>query len=65
MIRWNHTTGKPEENAKVDAFIYELLEVSRKHGLSLKHEEHSNELIVAPHSVDAALWLEEVPYVEA
>lgn len=57
MIRWNISTHSNGEKPKVDAFIEELIEVSKRHGLSLAHEDNHGAFIVEKFSEANAQWL--------
>lgn len=46
MKRWNIPTHTNVEKPKVDAFLTELIEVSKRHGLSLAHEDNHGAFIV-------------------
>lgn len=37
--RWICKEGKFGENPKIDAFLAEILEVSKKHGMLISHED--------------------------
>ena len=38
--RWNNTTGKEEESLpQIEAFLNDIEEVCKKHGLSISHED--------------------------
>jgi hypothetical protein len=37
--RWDEIKGEDVEDPRVDAFLAEVQEVSRKHGMSLSHED--------------------------
>jgi len=40
MKRWNVINRQDMENEKVDAFLLEVIEVCKKHGLSISHEDN-------------------------
>lgn len=39
MERWNVKAGRNIETTEIDDFIAEILEVCKKHGLSISHED--------------------------
>ena len=43
---WSCVLDKDGVYPKVDAFIQEVLEVCRKHGLSIAHEDHQGGFII-------------------
>lgn len=40
MKRWDAINRQDIENEKVDAFLLEVIEVCKKHGLSISHEDN-------------------------
>ena len=57
MKHWNIQKRKYLENKKIDAYIEEVLAVSRKHGLSISHEDSQGAFIVEEFSKANADWL--------
>ena len=54
-----HRLGRfePVENKQVDAFLTEIVRVSKEHGLSLSHEDTQGAFIVEKYSQDNIQWL--------
>lgn len=46
MKRWDRETGEMVESAKADAFLGDVAEVCRKHGLCLGHESNHGAFVV-------------------
>lgn len=59
MKRWHQSKGGIVENEKIDAFLAEVVEVSKKHGLSIGHEDCHGGFLVHKFSQDNADWLME------
>jgi len=57
MERWNIKNGCDKENTNIDAFIEEIIEISKKHGLSISHEDTYGAFTVEKYSEDNAEWL--------
>ncbi|MDP1722768.1 MAG: hypothetical protein Q8L37_06185 [Candidatus Gottesmanbacteria bacterium] len=57
MKRWKSTVGHEVENEKIDAFLTEVIEVCKKHGLSIGHEDSHGGFLVHKFSKDNADWL--------
>jgi len=57
MKRWSATKGMDIENARIDKFLEEVIEVSKRHGLSLSHEDRHGAFVVEKYSHDNADWL--------
>jgi hypothetical protein len=59
--RWHRenyrASGSMKKLPEVDAFLSEVLEVCRKHGMSLGHEDHHGSFIVQEYSEENAGWL--------
>jgi hypothetical protein len=53
--RWNVFRGQPVKNPKIDAFLRDVIEVCRRHGLSISHEDGA--FMVESFSEDNAKWL--------
>ena len=47
MKRYNTATHTKTKNAKVDAFILDLLRVYKKHDMAISHEDPSQELVIS------------------
>ena len=56
MKRWSCGKGKIVEDAKINAFFKEVLEVCKKHGLSIGHE---GAFQIVEHNDYYVSWLEE------
>ena len=57
MKRWKTIEGREVENEKIDAFLAEIVEVSKRHGLSIGHEDSHGGFLVHTFSQDNADWL--------
>lgn len=57
MKRWNVKAKKDVENEKIDAFLAEIIEVSKKHGLSLSHEDQHGSFEVVQYNNAYSKWL--------
>lgn len=57
MKRWDRVTKENREFPQVDAFIAEIADVCRKHGLSIGHEDGYGAFIVEKGD-DNIDWLE-------
>ena len=57
MKRWNVAGRREAENEKIDAFLAEVIEVSKKHGFSIGHEDNHGGFLVHKFSQDNADWL--------
>ena len=57
MKRWKTTEGREIESAKIDAFLAEVIEISKKHGLSIAHEDSGGSFLVHTFSPYDADWL--------
>lgn len=57
MKRWNIKKSANIENKKIDAFIDEVIAVSKKHGLSIGHEDVHGAFEIEEFSESNALWL--------
>ncbi len=57
MLRWKNGTVKAEF-PKVDAFLIEIDEVCKRHGLSISHEDAHGSFLVAPYDAEHLVpWL--------
>jgi hypothetical protein len=58
IVRWDKAArGRTNKTDKVDAFLAEVIAVSRKHGMSISHEDSNGAFIVEPFSEHNAEWL--------
>ena len=57
MKRFHHGKGTQVEDTTVDAFLNEVLEVCRKHGMSISHEDEHGSFLVKDFDEAYALWL--------
>jgi hypothetical protein len=57
MNRWNTTKSCKIESEKIDAFLNEIIEVSKRHGLSIGHEDYHGAFKVEKFSQENADWL--------
>lgn len=46
MKRWNVCAGKNVENPRVDAFLREIVDVCKRHKMSLAHEDTQGAFII-------------------
>lgn len=51
--------GGPAETPKTDAFIQEVIEVCKQHGLSISHEDSGGAFVINEFNDDDAKWLME------
>jgi hypothetical protein len=57
MDRWSNKKSAYVENQKIDAFLREIVDISRKHGMSIGHEDGHGAFTVEPFSDHHAEWL--------
>lgn len=57
MERWNNKKRGNFENKKIDAFIEEVISVSKKHGFSISHEDGHGPFEIEKFSESNASWL--------
>lgn len=57
MKRWNSNKREHVENPKVDAFLAEVWEICRKHGMSIGHEDGHGSFIIQPLDAKNQQWL--------
>jgi hypothetical protein len=50
MKRWNSKAGTEVENAKIDAFLEEVIAVCQKHGFSIAHEDGHGAFLIEKYS---------------
>lgn len=55
--RWIRKLRKRDISPSVDSFLEEVLEVCRKHGMSISHEDSQGAFEIVDYSEDAAGWL--------
>ena len=53
----NYVKSKREMNEKVDAFLSDIEEVCRSHGMSISHEDHHGAFIATDFSEENLKWL--------
>jgi len=58
MHRWNIQKLQSLENHKVDKFISEVIELSKRHNLSLAHEDKQGAFIIEQFKPENITWLE-------
>ena len=58
MNRWNVKLSANVENPKIDAFIEEVVRVSRKHGLAIAHEDIGGAFEIVTLSESEIVWLQ-------
>ena len=56
MKRWSMKGGNVE-NEKVDNFLKEVVDVCRKHGFSISHEDSNGAFKVENYDDDHSIWL--------
>lgn len=47
-----------KENKKVDDFLYDVIEISKKHGLSISHEDSQGAFIIEKYSDENIEWIQ-------
>lgn len=57
MERWNNKHADYRENPAVDRFLEEVVEVCRKHGMSIGHEDGHGAFQVEPLEESSLSWL--------
>jgi hypothetical protein len=57
MERWNSRARCKIENSKIDAFLAEVIEVSKKHNLSIGHEDLQGSFVVEKLKESNLVWL--------
>lgn len=55
--RWQTRANQHGESPRIDAFLREVEEVSKRHGLSISHEDTGGAFIVREHNTTDAVWL--------
>lgn len=56
--RWSTSARNFVHNARIDAFLDEVVAVCRKHGMSISHEDGAGAFVIIPFSENAVAWLE-------
>ena len=56
---WTTPANERQEHPKVDAFIAEIAEVCRRHGLSISHEDGHGSFVIEPFDEYNVEWLSE------
>lgn len=59
MKRWNRSTKTFEENRKIDEFLAEVIEVCKKHGMSISHEDGHGSFIIENYYESNIDWMKE------
>lgn len=62
MKRWSTTEKRMIEDPMVDAFLGEILDVCKRHGFSLSHEDQHGAFIVVPYHEDTNVWVATAGY---
>ncbi len=57
MKRWNTKLGKEISTPVIDAFLSEIVEVCKKHKLSLSHEDRHGAFKVIEYCEENTYWL--------
>ena len=57
ITRWNKRQAMEIASRRIDAFLAELVGVSKRHGLSVSHQDKHGAFEVVAFSEDAASWL--------
>lgn len=57
MKRWNTEKKCSVENAKIDAFLIEVVDVCRRHGFSIGHEDGHGSFLVERFDDSYSDWL--------
>ncbi len=58
-LRWNSNKGGHVGKPRVDAFITEVIEVSKRHGLAISHEDHGGSFRVTELDEEHIEWLQD------
>ncbi len=62
MERFNNKTGEDEEIPKVDVFINEIIDICKKHGYSIAHEDCHGAFLIHGFDQETADWLKHAHY---
>jgi len=57
MKRWSQKREENHENLKIDKFLLEIIEVCKKHDMSISHEDGHGAFIIEKASDDNFDWL--------
>lgn len=57
MKRWDKNEHKQVEDAKIDRFLIELMELCQKHGFSIAHEDTHGGFIIEEYNVNNIDWI--------
>jgi len=56
-LRWNSDERKDHETPLIDVFLKEVIELSKKHGYSISHEDGHGSFIVTSYNEQYSKWL--------
>lgn len=59
MKRWSRKKCKEVENLKVDEFINDIIDVYKKHNLSIGHEDHYGSFEIEDIHNDNIKWIKD------
>lgn len=59
MKRWSSKKSEKVENSEIDAYLTEVIEVSRRHGFSIAHEDGHGAFEIEEFDEGNASWLME------
>jgi hypothetical protein len=57
MIRYNTATGQYVQSDKQDAFLNEIIEVCKKHGMSISHQDNQGSFLITKFNHKDKEWL--------
>ena len=57
MKRWNTTNRKNETNKKIDDYLNEIIEISKKHGFSISHQDRHGSFEIRKYDQSLTEWL--------
>ncbi len=57
MERYSIKRGKKVEEENVDKFLQEVVELSKKHGLSISHDDCYGNFVVSKYDHDDIEWI--------
>ncbi len=60
---WDCNTSQYDTSSKVDEFLKELVELYKKHNLSISHEDKHGNFIIEEYAEENVKWIED-PYVK-
>ncbi len=58
-MRWHTKSGSERETPAIDAFITEIIEVYKKHGFSISHEDSHGGFLIEKFDMYNVEWLQE------